>query len=56
VSDERFLNSYHNASTPPGPDVPAELAAFMLAVDPVLIQATGSPGCWRGHIKARRPS
>ena len=39
VSAERFLNSYHNASTPPGPDVPAELAAFMLAVDPVLIQA-----------------
>jgi len=40
VSSERFLNSYHNASTPPGPDVPAELAAFMLTVDPVL---TASP-------------
>lgn len=39
VSAERFLNSYHNASTPPGPDVPAELAAFMLAVYPVLAQA-----------------
>ena len=39
VSAELFLNSYHNASTPPGPDVPAELAAFMLAVDPVLAQA-----------------
>ena len=39
VSAERFLNSCHNASTPPGPDVPAELAAFMLAVDPVLAQA-----------------
>ena len=39
VSAERFLNSYHNASTPPGPDVPAELPAFMLAVDPVLAQA-----------------
>jgi hypothetical protein len=39
VSAERFLNSYHNASTPIGPDVPAELAAFMLAVDPVLVQA-----------------
>ena len=38
VSAERFLNSYHNASTPPWPDVPAELAAFMLAVDPVLAQ------------------
>ena len=36
---ERFLNSYHNASTPPGPDVPAQLAAFMLAADPVLVQA-----------------
>jgi GAF domain-containing protein len=39
MSDERFLNSYHNASTPPGPDVPAELAGFMLAADPVLTQA-----------------
>jgi len=39
VSTERFLNSYHNASTPPGPDVPTELAAFMFAVDPVLLQA-----------------
>jgi GAF domain-containing protein len=39
VDDERFLNSYHNASTPPGPDVPLELAGFMLAADPVLGQA-----------------
>jgi GAF domain-containing protein len=39
MSDERFLNSYHNASTPPGPDVPPQLAAFMLAADPVLAQA-----------------
>ena len=39
VSAERFLNSYHNASTPPGPDVPAEFAAFMLAVD--LVPGTG---------------
>jgi GAF domain-containing protein len=38
LDDERFLNSYHNASTPPGPDVPAELADFMLAADPVLGQ------------------
>jgi hypothetical protein len=38
MSAERFLNSYHNASTPPGPDVPPQLAAFMLAVDPVLVQ------------------
>ena len=39
MSDERFLNSYHNASTPPGPDVPPQLAAFMVAADPVLAQA-----------------
>src|SRR5215467_64622 len=39
MSDERFLNSYHNASTPPGPDVPPKLAAFMLAADPVLAEA-----------------
>jgi GAF domain-containing protein len=39
MSDERFLNTYHNASTPPSSDVPPELAAFMLAVDPVLVQA-----------------
>jgi GAF domain-containing protein len=39
VSEERFLNTYHNASTPPGPDVPPELTAFMLAADPVLTQA-----------------
>ena len=32
MDDERFLNSYHNASTPPGPDVPAELAGFMRAI------------------------
>src|SRR4029453_8180241 len=39
MDDERFLNSYHNASTPPGPDIPADLAGFMLAADPVLAQA-----------------
>jgi GAF domain-containing protein len=37
--DERFLNSYHNASTPPPSDVPAEVAAFMVAADGVLAQA-----------------
>ncbi len=36
MDDQRFLNSYHNASTPPGPDVPADLSGFMLAADPVL--------------------
>jgi hypothetical protein len=39
MDDEQFLNSYHNASTPPGPDVPADLAGFMVAADPVLAQA-----------------
>jgi len=39
MDDQRFLNSYHNASTPPGPDVPADLAGFMLAADPVLGEA-----------------
>jgi hypothetical protein len=39
MDDEQFLDSYHNESTPPGPDVPAELAGFMLAADPVLGQA-----------------
>ncbi len=39
MDDERFLNSYHNASRPPGPDVPADLAGFILAADPVLGEA-----------------
>jgi GAF domain-containing protein len=39
MDDEQFLNSYHNESTPPDPDVPADLAGFMLAADPVLAQA-----------------
>ena len=39
MSDEQFLNAYHNASTPPSPNVPADLANFMLAADPVLAQA-----------------
>ena len=39
MTTERFLNTYHNASTPPSPDVPADLAAFMLAADPVLEEA-----------------
>src|SRR5215467_8902288 len=39
MDDQRFLNSYHNASTPPGPDVPADLAGFMLAADPILGEA-----------------
>jgi GAF domain-containing protein len=39
MTEERFLNSYHNASTPPAPDVPPALATFMRAADPVLGQA-----------------
>jgi GAF domain-containing protein len=39
MTTERFLNTYHNASTAPSPDVPADLASFMLAADPVLVEA-----------------
>lgn len=39
MSDERYLNSYHNSSTPPPADVPVELAGLFLAIDPVLAQA-----------------
>jgi hypothetical protein len=37
MTGEHFLNTYHNASTP-SPDVPSELASFMLAADPVLAE------------------
>jgi hypothetical protein len=33
VTAEQFLNSYHNSSPPPSPDVPEDLASFMLAAD-----------------------
>jgi hypothetical protein len=39
MTTERFLNTYRNASTAPSPDVPADLASFMLAADPVLAEA-----------------
>ena len=39
MTTERFLNTYHNASTAPSPDVPPDLARFMLAADPVLADA-----------------
>jgi GAF domain-containing protein len=39
MTTERFLNAYHNASTAPSPDVPADLGEFMLAADPVLADA-----------------
>jgi GAF domain-containing protein len=38
IATEAFLNSYHNGSTPPAAEVPADLAGFMLAADPVLAQ------------------
>jgi GAF domain-containing protein len=38
MTTEAFLNSYHNGSTPPAAEVPADLAGFMLAADPVLAQ------------------
>jgi hypothetical protein len=40
MTGEDFLNTYHNASTPPSADVPSELASFMLAADPVLAGPT----------------
>jgi len=43
MDDQRFLNSYHNASTPPGPDVQADLVGFILAADPVLRERPNSP-------------
>jgi GAF domain-containing protein len=39
VTSDRFLNAYHNASTAPSPDLPMDLASFMLAADPVLADA-----------------
>jgi GAF domain-containing protein len=39
MTEQRYLNSYHNASTAPPADVPAELADFMLAADPILANA-----------------
>lgn len=39
MSSEDYLNTYHNASTPPPADVPPDLAGFMLAADAVLANA-----------------
>jgi GAF domain-containing protein len=36
---ERFLNTYRNASTAPSEDVPADMAGFMVAIDPILAEA-----------------
>jgi GAF domain-containing protein len=38
VEPESYLNTYHNASTPPPAEIPSDLARFMLAADPVLAQ------------------
>jgi hypothetical protein len=35
VTAERFLNTYHNGSPPPSPDVAEDLASLMLAADRV---------------------
>jgi hypothetical protein len=39
MTTERFLNTYHNATTEPSAEVPADLAGFRLAADPVLAEA-----------------
>jgi hypothetical protein len=35
VTAERFLNTYHNGSPPPSPDVAEDLASLMPAADRV---------------------
>ena len=54
MRDEHFLNTYRNASTPPPPDVPAVLASFMLAADPVLAQAAELARAITAHQGPRR--
>ena len=39
MTNDRFLNTYRNASARPSADLPADLTSFMLAVDPVLADA-----------------
>ena len=39
MTAERFVNTCHNASPPPSPDVPADLASFLLTADRVLAEA-----------------
>jgi GAF domain-containing protein len=39
MSEEGFLNSYRNASTPPPSELRPDLAAFILAADPILSDA-----------------
>ena len=56
MSGEQFLNTYHNTSTSPSPNVPAILANFMLAADPVLAQAAELARVIPAPIRARRRS
>ena len=39
MTTEGFSNTYRNVTTAPGSDVPADLASFLPAVDPVLAEA-----------------
>src|SRR4029453_691101 len=39
MTTEGFLNTYHNASSPPAGDVPEDLVRFMAATDPALAPA-----------------
>lgn len=39
MSDTAFLNTYHNATTPPPAEIPAVLAGFMAVADGVLAEA-----------------
>jgi hypothetical protein len=44
VTAERFLNTHHHASPPPSPDVPEDLASFVLAADRVPAEAAELAG------------
>ena len=54
MTTERFLNAYHNASTAPSPDVPADIAGFMLAADPSSPMRRSSLGYSLGLIGSGR--
>jgi hypothetical protein len=44
VTAEAFLNTHHHASPPPSPDVPEDLASFVLAADRVPAEAAELAG------------
>jgi hypothetical protein len=54
MDDERFLNSYHNASRPPGPDVPADLAGFISRPPRSSARRPSSPGSSPTLTRAQR--